>query len=289
MKFFSLNVKKYNFKIFKLFFIVFGLFFASAAFSAPVVTYNFLQNSNTQLNGTPAYYISGSMTVDFGNLTASGVTNVALSVGPLGGPAVASYNSSNVIQFVINPTPANSCGISVFGINFSSGTDSFWLVVNPANTSALGPGTSGFYTSYNPNSSNPGLVQTLTSSCATSLIGLAVTYVNSSSGPSSGGTNITISGTEFTGASGATVGGAACTNFAVTSDSTITCTTPAGTPGTASVVVTNGGISTSPNSLFTYIQSAPTAVPTLSEYALIWMFGLLSVLGLAKVHKRSRR
>jgi len=56
-------------------------------------------------------------------------------------------------------------------------------------------------------------------------------------GPTSGGTDVTITGTGFLGASGVTFAGSAGTSFSVDSDTEITVTTPAGTAGAAAVVV----------------------------------------------------
>lgn len=61
--------------------------------------------------------------------------------------------------------------------------------------------------------------------------------ITPATGPAAGGTNITITGTDFSGAEGVTVGGAAATNFKVVSNTKITCTTPAGTAGARDVVV----------------------------------------------------
>jgi hypothetical protein len=63
------------------------------------------------------------------------------------------------------------------------------------------------------------------------------------SGPGSGGTNITITGTNFFDPSTVTIGGAPATNVVVVSDTQITATTPAGFPGPA-VVTVNLGSST---------------------------------------------
>ena len=74
-----------------------------------------------------------------------------------------------------------------------------------------------------------------------------------------GGEPITISGMGLTGATGATIGGQACSSFAVQDDSEITCTTPAGTmAGPVDVVVThpNGDMSL-PNG-YTYTEVAVT-------------------------------
>ena len=64
-----------------------------------------------------------------------------------------------------------------------------------------------------------------------------ITGVLPISGPSSGGTNITITGTNFFNPSTVTIGGAPATNVVVVSDTQITATTPAGFPGPAVVTV----------------------------------------------------
>ena len=70
-----------------------------------------------------------------------------------------------------------------------------------------------------------------------------ITGVLPISGPSSGNTNITITGTNFEAPATVTIGGASATNVVVISDTQITATTPAGFPGPA-VVAVNLGSST---------------------------------------------
>jgi len=71
----------------------------------------------------------------------------------------------------------------------------------------------------------------------------SITGVLPISGPSSGNTNITITGTNFEASATVTIGGAPATNVVVVSDTQITATTPAGFPGPA-VVTVNLGSST---------------------------------------------
>lgn len=91
-----------------------------------------------------------------------------------------------------------------------------------------------------------------------------VTSISPPIGPCAGSTTVTLKGTYFTGdsdltgASGVTIGGLDATNFQVLDATTITCTTPAGLPGTASVQVTAGAGTSSANSLFTYVTTTPT-------------------------------
>ncbi len=86
----------------------------------------------------------------------------------------------------------------------------------------------------------------------------AVTAVSPSSGPTSGGTVVTITGTDFTGATAVDFGATPATGFTFNSATQITATAPAGT-GTVDVrVTTAGGTSaTSAADRFTYV-AAPT-------------------------------
>lgn len=90
-----------------------------------------------------------------------------------------------------------------------------------------------------------------------------VSAIAPSSGPSTGGTTVTITGTGFGGATAVTFGASPATGFTVNSATQITATAPAGT-GTVDIRVTTAG-GTSPTSAadqFTYVV-AP-AIPSLS-------------------------
>jgi hypothetical protein len=87
-----------------------------------------------------------------------------------------------------------------------------------------------------------------------------ITRLSTGSGSSTGGTSVTITGNFFTGATGVTIGGVAATNVVVVNDTTITCTMPAGTVGTASVVVTTPLGSNAANTLYSYTNAAPSIV-----------------------------
>ncbi|AET70824.1 cell wall-binding protein [Desulfosporosinus orientis DSM 765] len=94
-----------------------------------------------------------------------------------------------------------------------------------------------------------------------------VTGIGPSSGPESGGTIVTISGTGFTGATSVNFGPAVGTNLSVISDTLISVTSPAGT-GTIDVTVTTPGGTSASNSSdeFTYTDTslisitAPSAI-----------------------------
>jgi hypothetical protein len=90
-----------------------------------------------------------------------------------------------------------------------------------------------------------------------------LTSVSPNSGSTAGGTVVTLTGTNFTGATNVTFGGTAATNRTVVNATTITCTTPAGTAGAKSVLVTTPGGTNAANTLFTYV--APPSPPTLTS------------------------
>jgi hypothetical protein len=88
-----------------------------------------------------------------------------------------------------------------------------------------------------------------------------VTSVSPNSGPTAGGTAVTITGTNFVAGATVTFGTAAATNVVVVSGTSITATTPAGSAGAVTVTVTNpGSQSGSLASGFTYVL-----VPTVTS------------------------
>jgi len=79
-----------------------------------------------------------------------------------------------------------------------------------------------------------------------------VTGISPNSGPVSGGTSVTLTGTNFTGATSVTFGENAATNVTVVDATTLTATTPAHALGAVSVIVTTPGGTNAANTLFTY-------------------------------------
>ena len=86
-----------------------------------------------------------------------------------------------------------------------------------------------------------------------------VTMVGPNSGSTAGGTPVSLTGTNFTGATAVSFGGTAATNFVVNSATSITATSPARAAGAVNVTVTtSGGTSaTSAANTYTYVL-APT-------------------------------
>lgn len=80
-----------------------------------------------------------------------------------------------------------------------------------------------------------------------------IASISPNSGPAAGGTAVTITGDNFAGATGVTIGGAAVTAFDVVNDEKITCTTPAGTAGARDVVVADDSGSSTLAGGYTYV------------------------------------
>jgi len=84
-----------------------------------------------------------------------------------------------------------------------------------------------------------------------------VAAISPVSGPTTGGTSVTITGTGFLAGANVTLGGTAATNVNVVSSTSITATTPAHTAGAVNVVVTNtDGQSGTLSGGFTYTSSS---------------------------------
>src|SRR5262249_59227258 len=91
--------------------------------------------------------------------------------------------------------------------------------------------------------------------------GPTVTAISPNHGTTLGGTSVTITGTNFTGATGVTIGGTAASFVIVISSTSITATTAAHAAGTVDVVVTTPAGSGTGTGLFTYfVMPAVTSV-----------------------------
>lgn len=86
----------------------------------------------------------------------------------------------------------------------------------------------------------------------------SVSGISPPTGVEAGGTNVTISGSNFLGASAVTIGGTPVASFTVVSSTSITAVTAAHAAGASSVNVTNAGGTNAPNTLFTYAPPSVT-------------------------------
>ena len=180
--------------------------------------------------------------------------------GPV--PTVTSVSPSN-------GTTAGGTAVTITGTNFAVGaTVTFGtaaatnvVVVSGTQITAVTP--AGIAGSVTVAVGNPGGQSGGLANAYTYLAPPTVTSVSPSSGPTAGGTAVTITGTSF--AAGATVkfGSTAASSVTVVNSTTITATTPAGSLGAVAVMVTNSnGLSGTLASGFTYL--APPTVTSVS-------------------------
>lgn len=115
---------------------------------------------------------------------------------------------------------------------------------------------SGFTDGNCQNSGNGKVTLTYTAAASPS-----ITTVDPAQGATVGGTQITITGANLTGATSVTVGGKPCTSLVVASDTSLTCTTPSGSAGAADIVVTTPNGSVTKTGGFTYVADGATHTP----------------------------
>jgi large repetitive protein len=224
--------------------------------------------NSPEISAVTAYqfYLSpiATTTVVHADVNPQGVNqNVTLTatVTPAATGAVAT--PTGTVNFFDGTTLLNTTPVSIAqvgGSNEASFQTSFGTTGSHSITAVFTPGDMNYF-----GSTSAALTENIESAPT-------VTAVSPASGPAAGGTLVTITGTNFTGATSVSFGGAAATSFTVISATSITAISPAGT-GTVDVVVTtpSGSSATSPADQFTYVlpvslanstvTSSPTTLP----------------------------
>jgi IPT/TIG domain len=91
-----------------------------------------------------------------------------------------------------------------------------------------------------------------------------ITAVSPATGPTTGGTSVTLTGTNFTGATAVSFGGTAASAFTVNSATSITATTPARAAGAVDIAVTAPGGTATSAKAFTFIVYRTLTVKTIA-------------------------
>ena len=230
---------------------------ATVSFGATAAT-NVVVVSGTQITATTPAGSAGAVTVTVTNpgaqsgSLASGFTYVVI-------PTVSSVSPNN-------GSVAGGTAVTITGTNFAAGaTVQFGsaaatnvVVVSSTSITATSPaGSAGAVTVTVTVNGQSGTLP----SGFSYVVPPTVSSVSPNTGSTTGGTAVTITGTNFV--SGATVsfGATAATNVVVVSATQITATTPAGSAGAVTVTITNPGAqSGSLASGFTYV-----VIPTVSS------------------------
>jgi hypothetical protein len=192
---------------------------------------------------------SASLASAFTYVGGPGLTSVSPTSGPTAGGTTLTITGSG---FVAGATVRVN-GVAATGVTFVSSTQL------RANTPAASAGTYAIQVT-NPDSQAATLASAFTYTAPASP---TISAVSPASGPTGGGTAVTLTGTNFAAGATVTIGGAAATSVVVASSTSITAVTPAGTAGARDVRVTlSGGQTFTRTGGFTY--TAPVASPTLS-------------------------
>ncbi len=210
----------------------------------------------TSITVTSPAELSG--TVDVTVTTPSGTSATSL----LDEFTYESAPSIGAIAPVAGPITGGTT-VTVTGTNFT-GASGVSFGLNAAATYTVASATSLTVTS--PAAPTGTVDVTVTTPSGTSAITAAdeftyestptITALSPIAGPLGGGTLVTITGTNFTGANQVSFGSTAATGYTVVSPSTITATSPAGSAGGVDVTVKTG-TGTSPAVQFTY-ENGPT-------------------------------
>ncbi len=209
----------------------------------------------------------------------------------LGTTVVGGTGMQSVIGPLSVPIPAGQTyafhvvGVSGAQVNYETRNTEGSLVVSDANLSIFeGRGKAAPFSA----ASNSGRVPIVTITYNTGLTPTpTIVGLSPASGSSAGGDAVTITGTNFTGATAVTFGGVPATSFTVDSATQITATAPAGTVGTAEVrVTTPDGTSADAGGADDFTYTVPV-VPTMTEWAMI-LFGILMAGGAAIYLQRRR-
>ena len=266
--------------------------------SSPVVT-GIQPATGTTAGGTSVTIagtgFTGATAVNFGNVAATSVkvnsSTSITAVSPAGSSGTVDIRvvtsggtspTSAADQFTyavplpvvqsITPTVGPTAGgipVTITGTNFTGATAVKFGGIAVSSFTVVPPGNS--ITTVSPAGSNGTVDITVVSPNGTSATssadqftyasGPAVGSISPSSGPVAGGTSVTITGTNFTGATAVKFGGTAAASFTVVPPgNSITTVSPAGSNGTVDITVVspNGTSATSSADQFTYELPVPT-------------------------------
>ncbi|WP_030059794.1 IPT/TIG domain-containing protein [Streptomyces novaecaesareae] len=215
----------------------------------------FMVVSDTQISATvPAG--TGSVTV---TVTTSAGTSNSVTYTYLGAPVITSLTPNQ------GPTSGGNT-VTISGTNLSGVTS----VLFGTHTAALTANTASQITVTAPAGAAQSVNVTVTTGVGTSnplpyfyLMAPAVTGLNVTMGPTSGGNTVTLFGSGLALTSAVHFGSAAATDITVISDSQITVTTPGGTGTVLVTATTPGGTSTVGLGNAYYVYVAPPVINSL--------------------------
>ena len=177
-------------------------------------------------------------------------------VGGLGPTSGSANGGTTVVVRGTGFTGASAVNFGGYAANFVVNSDAMLTAIAPAQAAAVVDVTVA--TPAGTSSTSPSDRFTYTSAAAP-----AVTGISPNAGPNGGGTEVTVSGSGFTGTTAVYFGSTAALDFSVSSDNTLFAESPAESAGTVDVTVVtpSGTSSTGTADRYTFQSDAPlTAV-----------------------------
>ena len=260
-----------------------GVLYTNATFlsaTGGTAPYTFVVNSGLP----PGIVVNSAGKISGATCGSNGNFGLSVTVTDnIGGTATATNKS-----LIVNAAPAGGCSISFtssaptssanvgqpYSFSFAtsggsvsttysvgSGSVPTGLSLSSSGTLSGTPTTQGSYTFsiWASDGTNTGSSANYTITVGAALAGApVVSSLSPTSGPATGGTSVTLTGTGFTGTTGVTFGGTAATGVTINSDTSLTVTTPAKATGAVTVAVTNGIGTGSLSSGYTYVQASQT-------------------------------
>jgi len=250
---------------------------------------------------------SSPATFTYTAVAAPEVTSVSPAFGPTAGGTVVTITGSGLTGATAPPSGPLAGGTEVTitgtdftgatGVTFDGAAGTVFTVVSDTEITVTTPaGSAGpaDVVVLSPNgASTPGTF--------TYLAPPVIDGISPATGPVSGGTEVTITGSGFTGATGVTFDGVPGTGFTVIDDTTIRVTTPPGTAGTADVVIVSP-MGNSTAAAFTYVAEGggagggtgggddlPVTGGDLGGMALLALLALLPLTAGVALMRRARR
>jgi IPT/TIG domain len=243
----------------------------------PLVTINGIAAGNvivTSPTTLTAVTPAGTGTSDPVIVTTSVGPSIAAPIYSYVAPTGSTPSAPTVSPGGVNPNSGPTSGgtvITITGTNLTGATavlvggnaaTGVHVVSSTTITATTPPGTLG---SKDVVVTTPGGSVTAAGAFQYITVAPTVTAVNLNSGSALGGTSVTITGTNFTGATAVTFGGTAAVTFTVVNATTISAITPAHSAGLVNVAVTtSGGGTGTGNNLFTFVASSPPTVTAIS-------------------------
>ena len=225
-----------------------------ALYSLPAADYHDITTGSTgplpTYKAGTGYDLATGLGSPIGNKLIPGLVNYVPAV-----TSISPTSGSTAGGTTVTITGTNLTGGMI--VDFGSTPATNVTVVSSTQITAVSPAGTGMV---NVTVTGPGGVSAISAATQfTYSLVPTVTAITPPAAPLAGGTTVTITGGNFTGATAVDFGSTAATTFTVNSATKITVTVPAGTAGTVDVTVTNanGTSATSSADQFTY-ESQPT-------------------------------